>query len=63
MLSAVQPHVLPVLKRFGILDLLGPENVFAATRDAINSVEDRRHTCVDHLDADGRKAVEAEILR
>jgi len=42
MLSAVQPQFLPVLQRFGILDLLGPENVFATTRDAIESVEDPR---------------------
>ncbi len=38
MLSAIQPEMMPVLQRFGILDLVGPENVFSATRDAIESV-------------------------
>ena len=38
LLSAVQPQVLDVLRRFGIVDRLGPEQVFEATRDAIASV-------------------------
>lgn len=38
MLSAVQPDVLASLKRFGIVDLLGPENIFERTRDAIAAV-------------------------
>jgi SulP family sulfate permease len=39
MLSAMQPDVLQVLDRFGVLDLVGRTNVFDATRDAINSVK------------------------
>lgn len=38
LLSAIRPEMRPVLARFGILDLVGPENVFEATRDAIHSV-------------------------
>ncbi len=38
MLSAAPPHVLEVLERFGILDLVGRDNVFSATWDAVNSV-------------------------
>lgn len=41
MLSAIQPEMMPVLQRFGIIDLVGPENVFTATRDAINAVAPR----------------------
>lgn len=35
MLTALDPSLTRVLERFGILDLVGAENVFAATRDAI----------------------------
>lgn len=38
-LTAVQPEILPVLERFGILERLGPENVFTHTRDAIASID------------------------
>ena len=38
LLSAVQPQVLDALRRFGIVDRLGAEHVFEATRDAIASV-------------------------
>ncbi len=38
MLSAAPPHVLDVLERFGVLDLVGRDNVFDATWDAVNSV-------------------------
>ena len=37
MLSAVSPAVLPVLERFGIIDLLGREHLFEAIRDAIEA--------------------------
>lgn len=37
-ITAIQPDFLPVLHRFGILDKVGRENVFAHTRDAISSV-------------------------
>ncbi len=39
MLSALQPQVHAALGRFGIIALIGRENVFAATRDAIEAVE------------------------
>jgi SulP family sulfate permease len=39
MLSAIQPEVVPVLERFGIVELIGRENVFAETRLAIAAVE------------------------
>ena len=51
MLSAVQPQLMPVLRRFGILDLLGRENLFAATRDAINSVAPPSDLATDSDDA------------
>lgn len=38
-LTAIQPEVYPVLARFGIIALLGPENVFEHTRDAIRSID------------------------
>ncbi len=38
-LTAIQPDVYPVLERFGIIGLLGPENVFEHTRDAIRSID------------------------
>lgn len=38
-LTAIQPEVLPVLERFGILDRLGPENVFEHTKCAIASID------------------------
>lgn len=38
-LTAVQPDVLPVLERFGIIDLLGRENLFEHTKDAIASID------------------------
>jgi anti-anti-sigma factor len=37
MLSAVNPEVLPVLERFGIIAAIGRENVFAGTAEAIAS--------------------------
>jgi SulP family sulfate permease len=39
MLSAIQPEVLPVLRRFGIIELIGDENVFPETRLAIAAIE------------------------
>ena len=38
-LTAIQPELCPVLARFGILRLLGPDNVFEHTRDAIASID------------------------
>lgn len=38
-LTAIQPEVYPVLERYGIIALLGPENVFEHTRDAIRSID------------------------
>jgi SulP family sulfate permease len=38
-LTAIQPEVYPVLERFGLLDLLGRENVFEHTRCAIASID------------------------
>lgn len=38
-LTAIQPEVRPVLERFGIIDLLGPENVFEHTKCAIASID------------------------
>ncbi len=38
MLTALDPSLTRVLERFGIIALVGAENVFAATRDAIASV-------------------------
>ncbi len=37
-LTALDPSMSLILQRFGIIDLVGHENVFAATRDAIASV-------------------------
>ncbi len=37
MLTAIQPSVYAAIERFGILDLVGRENVFASTADAIAS--------------------------
>ncbi len=38
-LTAIQPEVRPLLERFGIIDLLGPENVFEHTKCAIASID------------------------
>ena len=38
-LTAIQADLYPVLDRFGIIRLLGPENVFEHTRDAIASID------------------------
>lgn len=38
-LTAIQPEVRPVLERFGILELLGPESVFEHTKCAIASID------------------------
>ena len=38
-LTAVQPEIYPVLYRFGIVGLLGPENMYEHTRDAIASID------------------------
>jgi SulP family sulfate permease len=38
-LTAIQPELFPVLERFGILRLLGPENIFEHTRDAIAAID------------------------
>ncbi len=49
MLSAIQPAVHVSLQRFGVLDLIGEENVFAGTAQAIESVSiDNRHS--DNID-------------
>lgn len=37
--TAVQPETMPYLERFGIIDLLGRENVFEHTRDAIGDID------------------------
>ncbi len=60
MLSAIQPEMLPVLRRFGILDLVGHENVFAATRDAINSVKPRADDGRDGAGLAGPQQVKLE---
>ncbi len=39
MLTALQPNVRSLLERFGIIELLGSENVFEHTRCAIESIE------------------------
>jgi len=38
-LTAIQPEIRPALERFGILDLLGPGNVFEHTKCAIASID------------------------
>ncbi len=38
-LTAIQPDVYPSLYRFGIIEKLGPENVFEHTADAIHSID------------------------
>lgn len=38
-LTAIPPDLRPALERFGLLELLGPENVFEHTRDAIASID------------------------
>lgn len=38
MLSAIQPDVMVILERFGIVDAIGRDNVFAETRQAIASI-------------------------
>ncbi len=38
-LTAIQPDLYPVLERFGLIDKLGPENVFEHTRCAIASID------------------------
>jgi SulP family sulfate permease len=38
-LSAIQPGLMPVLERFGILDLIGRQNVFPETRLGIADIE------------------------
>lgn len=38
-LTSIQPELYPVLERFGIISLLGSENVFDATADAIVSID------------------------
>jgi SulP family sulfate permease len=39
LLTAIQPEIRPALERFGILDLLGPGNVFEHTKCAIASID------------------------
>lgn len=41
-LTALQPDVRPALERFGLLDLLGPGNVFEHTKCAIASIDEVR---------------------
>lgn len=38
-LTAIQPELRPILARFGILRLLGPENIFEQTREAIAAID------------------------
>ncbi len=38
-LTAIQPEIRPLLERFGILELLGPGNVFEHTKCAIASID------------------------
>ena len=48
-LTAIQPSVYPALQRFGVIDLLGPENVFEHTRCAIASLDEPEgHTAHPH---------------
>ena len=39
-LTSIQPEIRPALERFGILKMLGPENVFEHTKCAIASIDD-----------------------
>lgn len=47
-LTAIQPEIRPVLERFGILDLLGPQNVFEHTKCAIASIDHPELPPPDH---------------
>lgn len=47
-LTAIQPEIRPVLERFGILELLGPENVFEHTKCAIASIDHPELPPPDH---------------
>lgn len=47
-LTAIQPEIRPVLERFGILDLLGQENVFEHTKCAIASIDHPEQPPPDH---------------
>ena len=38
-LTAIQSDLQPVLERFGLIDMLGRENVFEHTRCAIASID------------------------
>jgi len=38
-LTAIRPDVYPVLERFGIIEILGSDNVFEHTRDAVASID------------------------
>jgi sulfate permease, SulP family len=48
MLSAIQPSVFNSLRKFGILELVGSENVFAGTALAIESVSTTGHTAAQN---------------
>jgi SulP family sulfate permease len=54
-LTAIQPELLPVLDRFGLLDKLGRENVFEHTRCAIASIDAPEGRTV-HPHADDRQS-------
>ncbi len=38
-LTAIQPELRPSLAKFGLLDMLGPGNVFEHTKDAIAAID------------------------
>jgi SulP family sulfate permease len=39
LLTAIQPELYPVIEKFGLIDKLGPENVFEHTRCAIAAID------------------------
>lgn len=45
-MTAIQPELYPILDRFGIITLLGPDGVFTATRAAIAALDAARPTTV-----------------
>lgn len=53
-LTAIQPSIYPALERFGVIKMLGPENVFEHTKCAIASIDEPSgHLVHPHADAIG----------
>lgn len=65
-LTAIQPELRPVLEKFGIIEKLGPENVFEHTRCAIESIDrpDGRlpHPDTSELEVDAVRPQPSEAL-